>query len=578
MMNRFGPSLLVLAMLLPTMAAAQDSQFRKPGTVTEQDDARATIDPDAIPLPPPDADYRIVPVPDRNRIIEALGVKENPLNPYQQNTIKGDRPIFDDYFIELSAILDTIYEPKQVPVPVGNVSTSTPDRQDMFGNPRQLLVATTFIPTFSFIKGDTAFMPPLLEFRFTPVFNYTRLETKEVGLVNIDPRKGVRRDTGFVGIQEAFIDYHIRNVSDRFDFDSVRVGVQPINADFRGFLFQDQQLGIRFFGDRANNRYQYNLAYFRRIEKDTNSGLNDLSQSLRRDNIFLANLFVQDLPVPGFTTEFSVIHNFNRETGFHYDKNGFLVRPVSAGDEQGHKYNVTYLGLNGDGHFGKLNLTTSFYYALGNDSDNFLTGQKAKIRATFFAAEPSYDIDFVRLKASFLYQSGDKDPFNKKETGFDAIFENAQFAGSDTSYFRRQSLPLIGGGGLGINTRNGILADLRSSKEEGQSNFINPGLILIGVGADVDILPELRFSTNINKLSFDSTKVLSVLRQEGKIAKSFGYDLSGALTYRPFQTQNIVLRTSGAVFIPQKGFKQLFGTEPANRTFYSVLTNLILSY
>jgi hypothetical protein len=46
-------------------------------------------------------------------------------------------------------------------------------------------------------------------------------------------------------VQEAFLDYHIRNVSDRYDFDSVRVGIQPFSTDFRGFLFQDNQLGVR---------------------------------------------------------------------------------------------------------------------------------------------------------------------------------------------------------------------------------------------------------------------------------------------------------------------------------------------
>ena len=71
--------------------------------------------------------------------------------------------------------------------------------------------------------------------------------------------------------------------SDRYDFDSVRVGIQPFQADFRGFLFNDNQLGIRLFGNRDNNRFQYNLAAFWRLEKDTNSGLNDVDQRPRDD-------------------------------------------------------------------------------------------------------------------------------------------------------------------------------------------------------------------------------------------------------------------------------------------------------
>jgi hypothetical protein len=57
----------------------------------------------------------------------------------------------------------------------------------------------------------------------------------------------------------------------------VRGRLQPFSSDFRGFLFQDNQLGVRLFGNRDNNRYQYNLAASWRIEKDTNSGLNDVA-------------------------------------------------------------------------------------------------------------------------------------------------------------------------------------------------------------------------------------------------------------------------------------------------------------
>ena len=104
-------------------------------------------------------------------------------------------------------------------------------------------------------------------------------------------------------MQEAFIDYHLRNVSDRYDFDSVRVGIQPFQFDFRGFLFNDQQLGVRLFGNRDNNRFQYNLAAFWRLEKDTNSGLNDVIQPPRDDWVLHANLYRQDFPFVGLTSQ-----------------------------------------------------------------------------------------------------------------------------------------------------------------------------------------------------------------------------------------------------------------------------------
>ena len=111
---------------------------------------------------------------------------------------------------------------------------------------------------------------------------------------------------------------------------SIRIGIQPFSSDFRGFLFQDNQLGVRLFGDRDNNRYQYNLAFFARLEKDTNSGLNDISQMIRNDYLAVANLYAQDFPVPGFTSQVTVIYNWNREGNeIHYDKNGFPSRPAA---------------------------------------------------------------------------------------------------------------------------------------------------------------------------------------------------------------------------------------------------------
>jgi len=561
--------------ILASGAAQAQEEFQKPGTsimAPEPEDKG-----NGLSAPSPDQEYRAVPVPDRARIVDALGVPDNPLNPYQQSTLKGDRPVFDDWYVVVSAISDTVYEPRTVPIPVSTVVANQQEGNDQFGKPRQTFFVQTLIPTFSIIKGDTTFMPPEFEFTVTPAVSFTHLGVEELGVTDVNPAKGSIRNSGFVGFQEAFIDYHIRNVSDRFDFDSIRIGIQPMNVDFRGFLFNDDQLGVRLFGDRANNRFQYNIAYFRRIEKDTNSGFNDLSKDLRRDNIIIGNLFVQDLPIHGFTTEFSVVHNWNHETGQHYDTNGFIVRPAAVGYQQPHDYQVTYLGLNGDGHFGRFNLDASFYYAIGSDSVNELTGKPADIRAFEIALEPSVDIDYVRIRGSFFYASG-SDPRTGTEGGFDAINQNPLFAGSDSSYFIREGIPFIGGGGVQLTGPNSLLPDLRSSKDEGQSNFNNPGLILVGIGTDVDVLPELRISTDFNHLWFDNTKTLEVLRQQGPIRKDLGWDLSTTANYRPFDTQNVILRASGAVLIPGDGFKDLFSSADADKVYYSVVLSAILAY
>jgi hypothetical protein len=524
----------------------------------------------------------IAPIPDRWRLIEAVGVEESILDPYNRNPIKGDRPLLGtkDWFVNIAAISDTVAEPRSVPTPIGVQSSDNAGNYDLFGETDQFVFNQNFIVSASLIKGDTAFKPPDLEFRLTPVINYNYADVQERRVLYADPRQGTERTDTHFALQEAFVDYHIRNVSDRYDFDSVRVGIQPFSSDFRGFLFQDNQLGVRFFGDRDNNLYQYNLAWFRRLEKDTNSGLNDVDRKLREDDVFVANLYWQDFPALGYQSQITGIYNRNREgDDFYFDNNNFIQRPTSFGAERGRNYDVGYIGYNGDGHFGRLNLTTSVYYAFGSNRNSQFTNEEADVSAFFAAAEPSIDFDWVRLRGSLVYASGDDDPFDGTQRGFDAIFENPQIAGSDTNYWIRQVIPLIGGGGVVLSNRNAMLPSLRGSKEHGQSNFDNPGFRLIGAGADFDILPELRLSTNLNYMQFDDTAVLEVARNQQDISRDIGWDLSAALIYRPFFTQNVVFRLSGAVLFAGQGIKDLYGEQNRNDdTYYTVLANLILTY
>ena len=579
---------------VPCPVEGAPSVGAEPGTVPVIPDAPATIDetgraprrqiqqrtPPAqvSPLPRPGlGDYvDSVPLPDRWRIVDALGYKQNLLDPYNRNVLKGDKPVYgDDWFFSLSAISDTVYEYREVPTPIGGSSTLLPNRDDVFARDDQSAIIQTLAVEFVYFKGDTVFQPPDYEFRFTPTFSYNYLELDETQGVNADARKGRRRTDRHVGIQAAFIDKHLRNVSDNYDFDSFRIGIQPFSSDFRGFLFQDNQLGARLFGIRDNNKWQYNLAYFRRLEKDTNSGLNDVEQSIRKDDVIVANLYRQDFPVKGFTSQLSLLYNRNREDDeIHYNDNDFIERPASLGREVPRHYDVGYVGYNGDGHFGRLNLTTSFYYAFGEESPGVFVDADTDIRAFFGAAELSVDFDWIRPRLSLLYASGDDDPFDDRATGFDAVVENPQFAGADTSYAIRQSVPLIGGGRVALSTRNGVLNNLRSSKDEGQSNFTNPGTILGGIGVDLDLMPTLRLSFNGNTVYFAETEVLEVARNQGKIDKHMGYDVSASLTWRPLMSQNIVVRASYAQLIPGDGADALFPDEDAGY----FLLNAILVY
>ena len=548
----------------------------------------------AVRAPPPQAfPTEQVPIPDRWRLIQSLGlVKENLLDPYNQNTLKGDRPIDrakvpwlpikeDDWFFVANLISDSVYEPRTFPIPVGVQTTEDPDRNDVFGNDFSQVFSQTFIAGFALLKGSTTFKPPVIEYRVTLAYNVNYVDVPERRVLFVEPSRPSHRLDDFLGVQEAFVDYHFSQFdNDRFDFISIRAGIQPFQSDFRGFLFNDQQLGVRLFGSRDNNRFQFNLGAFWRLEKDTNSGLNDVTQAPRDDFVFVANAYRQDFLIPALTSQITVVYNRNRESDdIEIDDNGFPVRPALLGTLRGREYDAFYLGYNLDGRIGRVNLTGSFYWALGEDRNSFLTDRPADINAQFAALEASYDKDWMRFRLSAAYASGDSDPYDDTEGGFDAIFENPVFAGADTSYWIRQTIPFAGGGRvISVNGRNGLLNSLRSSKEQGQSNFNNPGLMLIGAGADFDLTPEFRLTANANHLWFENTSVLQVLRNEGSIPKEIGFDLSASAIWRPNANQNLVFRLSAATLLAGDGFQDLFTSRGGGKEFVSILANVVLTY
>jgi hypothetical protein len=549
----------------------------------------------AIRAPPPSAfPTDQLPIPDRWRLIESLGlVKENLFDPYNQNTYKGDRPINrakvpwlpikeDDWFFVANLISDSVYEPRTFPIPVGVQTSEDPDRNDVFGNDFSQVFSQTFIAGFALLKGSTTFKPPSIEYRVTLAYNVNYVDVPERRVLFVEPSRPSHRLHHFLGVQEAFVDYHFSQFdNDRFDFISIRAGIQPFQSDFRGFLFNDQQLGVRLFGSRDNNRFQFNLGAFWRLEKDTNSGLNAILRSPRDDFVFVANAYRQDFLIPALTSQITVVYNMNREADdIQIDTNGFPVRPALLGTLRGREYDAVYLGYNVDGRLGRVNLTGSFYWALGEDRNSFFTDRPANINAQFAAVEASYDRNWMRFRLSAAFASGDSDPYDDTEGGFDAIFENPVFAGADTSYWIRQTIPFAGGGrAVSINGRNGLLNSLRSSKEQGQSNFNNPGLILAGIGADFDLTPQFRLSANANHLWFENTATLQVLRNEGSIPQEIGFDLSAAAIWRPKANQNLVFRLSAATLVAGDGFKDLFTARGGGgQEFVSILANVVLTY
>jgi hypothetical protein len=547
----------------PNSGCTDDStlpQRRRPGH-TARDHDEPDCDPNRLPtpdtaaLPPPNAQ-------DRWRIVDQVGAPATLVNPYATNNVlKGDRPLLDrplfggNWFFDGTATSNTLLESRRIPVSAVADTPFLSPREQQFDSQTTSIDAVLY-------RGDTIFAPPDFQFRFTPIFNYSATHTD-----------GEQVSSNTFGAQALFIETHLRDVSENYDFDSLRVGIQAVNSDFRGFVLSDQPVGIRLFGTRDNDIYQYNIGWFRPLPKNA-ARQDELGAGLPANDILLANLYIQDLFKPGLTSEILFMYDRNRARGTE------IVASAQADDGAAmfvdgarHNYDVGYFGYSVDGHLGKWNLTGSLYEVLGLEEASEFGESHTRVEANFAAVELSRDFDWIRLRASGLYASGDSDPFDKSAHGFDGISQSALFAGADSSFFIHQQLPLVLDQ-LNLKVRDSLFPDLRSTAAPGESNYENPGLRLVGLGTDFDFSPAARLSFDANHLWFDQTATLNAILGQRLAGRNIGTDLSFDLFYRPLDSQNVILRLTAARLLAVRDTQPLTGGDAPFSAFF----NLILTY
>ncbi|HEX2061831.1 MAG TPA: hypothetical protein VHK90_13915, partial [Thermoanaerobaculia bacterium] len=520
--------------------------------------------------------WRIVPPP-----YELDEKSRGPLDPYNQNILKGDFPIrgTDDSFLVLTGISDTLAESRTLPTP-SNVSSDRPGSFEFFGRDAQGMFVQNLIVSADIYEGLTTFQPVRQRVKATIVANLNHLRVEENGIVKPSVRRGTERTDGRVSIQELFYERKLRDLSPNYDFLSVRVGVQPFASDFRGFIFSDTNLGVRVFGNYASNRFQYNLAYFERLEKDTNSGLNIIHE-LREQRVAVANVYWQDFLRRGYTQQFS-IHHVRDDASTKYDRNGNLVRPAPVGAAQPHSLHATYIGIAGLGHLGRLNIDHALYYVFGRDSlnpiagpdPNLREGDAVRIGAGMAALELSYDKDWLRPRIGFFYATGDRNPRDRSARGFDSIYDAPAFAGGGFSFFNRLGIRLPPAG-VSLIERGSLLPSLRSSKDEGQPNYVNPGVQLATIGLDVEVTPRLKAIFTGNYIRLDAVEPIEEVLFQGDISNELGTDLSAGVRYRPFLSNNVILVGGVAMLIPGAGFEDIYETDDP---LYHAFMNVILQF
>ena len=493
-------------------------------------------------------------------------VKGHLLDPFDRNKLKGDEPIIGNRtFLNITLTSDTFFDGRRLPEPSG-LGSAGPGESSFFGRFGQFFLTEDLAFSFDLFHGDTSFQPADWRIQITPDVNVNYLATQENGIVNFDVRKGATRLDSHLGLQEGFAEVKLKDLSNQYDFISLRVGVQSFTSDFRGFIFSDHEPGIRLFGNFDSNRYQFNLAYFAMLEKDTNSGLN--SMAYRNQQVVIANIYRQDFIKPGYTIQASFHYNKD-DSSFQYDTDNFLVRPAPIGSVLPHSIRAYYYGLTGDGHFGKLNLTHAFYQVLGEDKFNEIAGRRVDINAQMAAAELSLDKDWLRYRLSFFYASGDKNPRDGTARGFDTIFDDPNFAGGFFSFWDREGIRLTSTG-VGLVNQDSLIPDLRTSKIEGQANFVNPGLFLYNAGVDIDVTPKLKAFLNLNLLRFARTDPLELLLFQSNIHAGIGADSGIGFSYRPPLSENISITGGFDTLVPFHGLRDI----STNRTLLSAFTNV----
>ena len=174
------------------------------------------------------------------------------------------------------------------------------------------------------------------------------------------------------------------------------------------------------------------------------------------------------------------------------------------------------------------------------------------------ALELSVDKDWLRHKLSVFYGSGDHNPTNSHATGFDTVFDRPFFIGGPFSFFSHQAFNLGGTAAVNFKQRDSLVVDFRTSKSEGPSNFVNPGVFIVGYGLEAAITPKLRGVMNVNYVRTVDTATTELVLSTNHASNDFALDCSAGFQWRPLLTENIIVTAGAGFLIPRWGYKDIY--------------------
>lgn len=497
----------------------------------------ATPEKPATPVRPPDVE----PEPNRWRVLEpqGIGVKSrNPLyDPYNPNVLKGDYPIYGDkVFLAVTGTLDSIADFRR------NLDFFTTDRiRNVPFHEHITIGQLTGILAIEVFHGDTVFKPKDWAFRVTPIIRW-RCGDKNA----ID--QGCGED---VRLLETFGEVKLFEIGPTFDATSARLGLQFFTSDFFGFIYNDVQPGARIFSEIARNQFKVNVAAFDRLNKEKLSGLNEFKR--RNNQVGVASLEWDDFILSGF----NILPNFV----VNVDNDGSLV---------GGELDAYYVGFTTNGRIGRVNVNSAVYYVFGETAKNTPTKKNQDISAGMVFGQVAYPVSFVTPRVAVAWATGDRNPNGHTANGFDSVFDNVNFGGGQFSYLFGEKIQL---GNTTVFRGNSIFPSLRGGNAVPQ--FVNPGVIALNPGVDLQLTAKTFFEADFNYALFDNTASLEALTKHRPFSAYVGSELNAGIAYQPFLNQQVIVFFGSAVFVPGQGIKDLFGTRTP---VYKALARMVLTF
>ena len=474
-------------------------------------------------------------------------------DPYHQNPIKGDYPLgTSNWFAEVDALDTTVYKSRR------NVDFSNRFASQIAAGKLSFFDLNNFfnenaIFGTEFRHNDDRFVPANFRIRFDGVADLKH---------DINAFNNTTDSNGH--FFDAFFDLQVHDFGhDNFDQMFVRGGIQFFKSDFHGLIFNDEGLGGRIFGAFDKNRFRYDAVMLKLFQKDAVSGFIDFTKPSSHD-----------VGILRFTAEDFLFKGWNSEWSFHYNHD---PRKIVGGPGE-LNLDTAYFGTTLNGHIGRIIFNPAIYGVTGH-ADHLVFGHPVEhsVGAYMGLVDIEYPLDNWRFRAGYVYTSGDSNPFDKHDSGFDSISDAVTLFGGPLSYFVGENIKFGNGDFVRANSFYSSLRGLNN-----QANYVNPGMQLINTGVDTIFTRRVQMALNVNYYLFNELGAYANNNKFGVPVRILhhdgGFEQNVFLRFKPFlrQLNDLLLIDTGfSVMQPLQGMKDAFGS---SRPVYSTFLALRIVY